>query len=214
MNRLEYLTSLRRILEDGGLPREEINDAVRFYEEIFLDAGAEKEEETSENLGSPEELARKILMDSGIHVEGDAVFQMEAAKTHEEQEQEQEYAKKSAQQDRNNMLVKLIIALVTSPLWIGALCAVGGVAIGLLAIAAAILFAFFAVGFTMTVGGIVTLFTVYPAGIVLIGTGLIFLGLGGLIVVPAVKGIWKAMVSIFNGAVSCLRKIFGVRTVA
>ena len=36
MNRLEYLTQLRRLLEDGGLAEDEINDAMGFYEEIFL----------------------------------------------------------------------------------------------------------------------------------------------------------------------------------
>ena len=66
MNRLEYLTQLRRLLEDGGLAEDEINDAMGFYEEIFLDAGAAHEAETAANLGSPEELANKILQDSGI----------------------------------------------------------------------------------------------------------------------------------------------------
>lgn len=79
MNRLEYLTQLRRSLEDGGLAEDEINDAMGFYEEIFLDAGAAHEAETAANLGSPEELANKILQDSGIHPQGDSVFQMEAA---------------------------------------------------------------------------------------------------------------------------------------
>lgn len=60
MNRLEYLTQLRRLLEDGGLAEDEINDAMGFYEEIFLDAGAAHEAETAANLGSPEELANKF----------------------------------------------------------------------------------------------------------------------------------------------------------
>jgi len=60
MNRLEYLTQLRRSLEDGGLAEDEINDAMGFYEEIFLDAGTAHEAETAANLGSPEELANKI----------------------------------------------------------------------------------------------------------------------------------------------------------
>ena len=82
MNRLEYLTRLRRLLEDGGLAEDEINDAMGFYEEIFLDAGAAHEAETAANLGSPEELANKILQDSGIHPQGDSVFQMEASCYH------------------------------------------------------------------------------------------------------------------------------------
>ena len=57
MNRLEYLTQLRRLLEDGGLAEDEINDAMGFYEEIFLDAGAAHEAETAANLGSPENFA-------------------------------------------------------------------------------------------------------------------------------------------------------------
>lgn len=60
MNRLEYLTQLRRSLEDGGLAEDEINDAMGFYEEIFLDAGTAHEAETAANLGSPEDLANKF----------------------------------------------------------------------------------------------------------------------------------------------------------
>ena len=71
MNRLEYLTQLRRSLEDGGLAEDEINDAMGFYEEIFLDAGTAHEAETAANLGSPEDLANKILQDSGIHPQGE-----------------------------------------------------------------------------------------------------------------------------------------------
>ena len=82
MNRLEYLTQLRRSLEDGGLAEDEINDAMGFYEEIFLDAGAAHEAETAANLGSPEELANKILQDSGIRPQGGSVFQMEALTPH------------------------------------------------------------------------------------------------------------------------------------
>lgn len=60
MNRLEYLTQLRRLLEDGGLAEDEINDAMGFYEEIFLDAGAAHEAETAANLGSPKSLPTKF----------------------------------------------------------------------------------------------------------------------------------------------------------
>lgn len=60
MNRLEYLTQLRRLLEDGGLAEDEINDAMGFYEEIFLDAGAAHEAETAANLGRPKSLPTKF----------------------------------------------------------------------------------------------------------------------------------------------------------
>ena len=60
MNRLEYLTQLRRLLEDGGLAEDEINDAMGFYEEIFLDAGAAHEAETAANLARPKSLPTKF----------------------------------------------------------------------------------------------------------------------------------------------------------
>lgn len=60
MNRLEYLTQLRRLLEDGGLAEDEINDAMGFYEEIFLDAGAAHEAETAENSARPKSLPTKF----------------------------------------------------------------------------------------------------------------------------------------------------------
>lgn len=36
MNRLEYLTQLRRLLEDGGLAEDEINDAMGFMRRYSL----------------------------------------------------------------------------------------------------------------------------------------------------------------------------------
>lgn len=76
MNRLEFLTDLRYSLEKGGLPRADIEDALSYYEEIFLDSGYGSDEQTAQSLGSPEELAREILIENGIHVDGDAVFEV------------------------------------------------------------------------------------------------------------------------------------------
>lgn len=60
MNRLEYLTQLRRLLEDGGLAEDEINDAMGFYEEIFLDAGAAHEAELPQTSARPKSLPIKF----------------------------------------------------------------------------------------------------------------------------------------------------------
>ena len=65
MNKLEFLTRLRNNLERGGLPSDDINDALSYYEEVFLDAGFGKEEETAAAKGSPEDVAVNILRESG-----------------------------------------------------------------------------------------------------------------------------------------------------
>lgn len=60
MNRLEYLTQLRRLLEDGGLAEDEINDAMGFYEEIFLDAGAAMKLKLPQTSARPKSLPTKF----------------------------------------------------------------------------------------------------------------------------------------------------------
>lgn len=127
MNRLEYLTQLRRSLEDGGLAEDEINDAMGFYEEIFLDAGAAHEAETAANLGSPEELANKILQDSGIHPQGDSVFQMEAAA-----DPSQARDTDNNVPQNGNSLSKLLVIIITSPIWFSLMCAFAAIALAIL----------------------------------------------------------------------------------
>ena len=45
MNREEYLKRLSFLLKD--LPKEEIEDAIAYYEDYFEEAGEEKEEQVS-----------------------------------------------------------------------------------------------------------------------------------------------------------------------
>lgn len=209
MNRLEYLTQLRRLLEDGGLAEDEINDAMGFYEEIFLDAGAAHEAETAANLGSPEELANKILQDSGIHPQGDSVFQMEAAAD----------PSQARDTDNNvphngNSLSKLLVIIITSPIWFSLMCAFAAIALAILCALLSIIIAVFATGFSLTIGGIVTLFTVYPADIALIGAGLICIGLGGMIVMPVIRCIWRGCVSLFNKFTNFVHRFVSSKAVA
>lgn len=59
MRRREYLNRLEALL--SALPEQERQDAMDYYEEFFDAAGPEKEEQTMEELGSPEQVAQKIL---------------------------------------------------------------------------------------------------------------------------------------------------------
>lgn len=58
MNREEYLKRLSFLLKD--LPKEEIEDAIAYYEDYFEEAGEEKEEQVIKELGSPEKIAKMI----------------------------------------------------------------------------------------------------------------------------------------------------------
>lgn len=61
MTAKEYLAALREAL--AVLPEGERANALRYYEEYFLDAGPENEARVIEELGPPEQAARQILGD-------------------------------------------------------------------------------------------------------------------------------------------------------
>ena len=59
MNAYEYLQALRAAL--AVLPDDEIDSAMRYYEDYFLDAGDENAAQVIEELGPPEQVAQAIL---------------------------------------------------------------------------------------------------------------------------------------------------------
>lgn len=59
MRRYEYLYRLEQELM--GMPEAERRAAMRFYEDYFADAGDENEQQVIEELGTPKELAKKLL---------------------------------------------------------------------------------------------------------------------------------------------------------
>ena len=59
MNAYEYLNALRKALD--VLPDDERANAIRYYEEYFLDAGPENEQTVIAELGTPEQVAQNIL---------------------------------------------------------------------------------------------------------------------------------------------------------
>lgn len=64
MNKWEFLQILRESLTQ--MPEEEVNAAIRYYEEYFDEAGEENEARVLQELGSPEQVAKQILAEGGI----------------------------------------------------------------------------------------------------------------------------------------------------
>lgn len=61
MNAYEYLQALRAALTI--LPDDEIDNAMRYYEDYFLDAGDENASQVISELGTPEQVAQAIVND-------------------------------------------------------------------------------------------------------------------------------------------------------
>ncbi|MBQ8967120.1 hypothetical protein [Ruminococcus sp.] len=274
MNRLEFLTSLRYNLEKGGLPREDIEDALSYYEEIFLDSGYGSDEQTANMLGSPDELAREILIDNGIHPDGDAAYQVGEAKQRpygnfkdvdfEEVDKDKGNAQggynygygyngnnnsgnqgnmgaafenvahnfgkavdgvfntakttfdrtfndpsmTAAQKSkRNNTILKVLILVLSAPLWISILGGIAGIIVSILAGLFSLIVAIVAGGFSLLAGGISQLFSAPPIGLMMIGGGLILMGIFGLVAKPGFKGIFKLIKLIVDACKALLKKI-------
>lgn len=62
MNKNEFLTRLRTAL--AGIPADEREAAMNYYEEFFNEAGEENEQNVIADLGSPEELAKAIVREN------------------------------------------------------------------------------------------------------------------------------------------------------
>ena len=65
MNKQEYLSELEAHL--ASLSEEERNDALRFYEEYFEDAGPENEQQVISELGKPFALAKSIICEQSAY---------------------------------------------------------------------------------------------------------------------------------------------------
>ena len=61
MTKTEYMKVLSKKLR--RLPKEDYERAVEYFEEYFADAGPENEQKAIEDLGTPEEAARELIMD-------------------------------------------------------------------------------------------------------------------------------------------------------
>ena len=91
-----------------------------------------------------------------------------------------------------NSLSKLLVIIITSPIWFSLMCAFAAIALAILC----------------------ALLTVYPAGIALIGAGLICIGLGGMIVMPIIRCIWRGCVSLFNKFTNFVHRFVSSKAVA
>lgn len=196
MNKLEFLTRLRNCLEKGGMNSDDINDALTYYEEVFLDAGFGKEEETAASMGSPEDVAVNILRESGIQISGPEAFAPQPPPAPAPMPQYQNpfpYQGAPVQQKSGNWGLKIFFGVITFPIWLPVLIVVVSVLFAFIVAAISIVFAFIATGIGLILGGIAALFEVPSIGLMLLGAGLIFTGIVLLICKPVINRAIPAM---------------------
>lgn len=209
MNAYEYLQALRAAL--AVLPDDEIDSAMRYYEDYFLDAGDENAAQVIEQLGPPEQVAEAILRDyTGVARRRPERFEEEKAQTVDGVPLGRDGKPLTRKKGINPWMLACIVllALIFGPI---AVAVIGGIivaAVGLIVGIAACVVAVPAA--TLIGGGALVLFSFLlwatPASaLATLGAGLVVGAVGLLLVLLVIKLCILFVPPIIRGLVALIR---------
>ena len=165
MTKNEYLDELRKEL--SSLPFSEQEDAVRYYEEYFDDAGEENEQHVIEELGSPADLDRNIIANAGstLPTVPHAPFQTQSPQT----------------EKKKYSTTFWLLVILTSFLWIPVAATVLSIILSIIIIIFSIFITVSIMAITFLFSGICTLILAIPVlpsadAMLLIGLSLLYFG--------------------------------------
>lgn len=212
------------------LPVEEREEALRYYESYFEEAGVEQEQVVLEELGSAERIAAQILRDYRME-NGGGMYTEQGYQENENKKQiPVQYAAEEAKKEKEPegsgititkkglsggaLVVVILLAILTFPIWISILATAFGLLMGLFGASIGIVVGFGCGGIGCLIGGVAAFavgilksFTVPVVGAGLIAIGLLIFGVGCLMI-AAVGGIVKLAVWVTTGLVNLLGRIF------
>lgn len=209
MNAYEYLQALRAAL--AVLPDDEIDSAMRYYEDYFLDAGDENAAQVIEQLGPPEQVAEAILRDyTGVARRRPERFEEEKAQTVDGVPLGREGKPLTRKKGINPWMLACIVllALIFGPVAITVIGAIILAAVGLIVGVAACVVAVPAA--TLIGGGALVLFSFLlwatPASaLATLGAGLVVGAVGLLLVLLVIKLCILFVPPIIRGLVALIR---------
>ena len=127
-----------------------------------------------------------------------------------------QYAQPQKGMSGGNIVLIVILAVLTSPVWIGLLGGAFGVVVSLLAVLFAIFVAFLAIGIGLIIAsvallitGVAMIFSVPLGGICIVGSALIVFAIGLVFVWLMVLMAGSAIPAFVRGVVSLCRRLFG-----
>jgi len=210
MTRQEFLDQLAAKLDK--LPAEERDNALDYYNEIFMDAGEENEEKTAAEIGSIDDIARQIYTENGIDPDGRPKFLMEeyvdnSNTTGGAVEGSMPYVSPFQATPRQSSGMGLLIFILLFPIWFPIVTVVLTLAFVMVVLMFTLQLVFAVAGVAGIISGLAILFRIPPVGLAYFGGGLFLLGLFGLTFRSAFRGIKNAMVGTFNGVINACRKI-------
>lgn len=215
LQRLEYLLS--------DVPQEEREAALSYYRDYFEEAGAEKEQEVLNSIGSPEKVSSEIK--SSFFGDADKGEYTERGYYDERFDEKHSvpdtYAKPEREKGRNAALIILLFLFFGIPAAatiisagfsaiagiIGAIFGAFGGLIGLVAGGFAVCVALFVTGISLIVGGIAN-FSNIPVGLMCICLGFFLLAAAMLAAVFTKWGALTVIPSLFRLGADLVRRCF------
>lgn len=214
MTREEFIAELTKKLD--RLPKDELDSAIEYYNEVFYEAGSYREAETAEQLGNIDEIARQIYTENGIDPDGRPSFLMEE---YVEPSTNSGYAAEGAvpynapyraAPSGSISGTGLILLIVLFPFWFPLAMAALALTLVFAVLLLVLEILLISVGVASAGSGLALLFSVPPVGFTYFGAGLFLIGLAGLTVGSALKGVKNILVGAVNAVVgTCRRLIFG-----
>ncbi|WP_042145486.1 DUF1700 domain-containing protein [Paucisalibacillus sp. EB02] len=188
MSKDEYLKKLRSKIKK--LPREDVNEAIDYYQEYFAEAGEEDIESVIARLGSPSFVASQILADYAV----------------------KDITTKTSTAKKNiSAIWFIILAIFASPIALPLLIIVITVVFILILVCGVSILTFliFIVGLPISglysiISGFAVIVQHWQTSLFFIGIGLIALGIGVVLISPFVNFSKKASL----GLVNLLKKLF------
>ncbi len=225
MNKYDFLSRLRTAL--SPLPQEERDAAMSYYEEFFSDAGEDNEQSVIASLGTPEDLAKSIIDENNRENPANNVeipvstvkispnsTEIPAGHQNNSGFEGGGYtpppppAQTSGGSNGQTALI-IVLAVLSSPIWIGALCAIFGIIVGIFGAIIGIIASLGACAIAFLVTGFVSLLNEPAVGIMMIGIAFICAGLFPLAIVPLFKLAVKGAKACIKGIGSLFNKITG-----
>lgn len=225
MKKEEFLKELESLL--AGISEEERADALAFYRSYFEDAGEENESSILAELESPQKVAESILKDLGVELNAEntknvnsagEMFSTQAPQNTGYCNTAQSQVPPKKDSTWKTVLI-ILLAILSSPVWLtiliavlGVLLGVVGTVFGIVVAAVAVMAALLIAGFVLCVIGIMLIpVGSVAAGIGLIGGGCLVFALGMLAVVLCVLMCGVFLPWAVKGIIRLCRKPFDKR---
>lgn len=194
MDKMEYLSILNDRL--SSLPPRERNEAIKYYGEMFNDAGIMNEQSVISSLGSPQKLAHTILNDKNEISYEFKKTRKQVKNVRKKMESEKDYS-------------YAIIAAVTFPFWGAFILAVILLIAAIFAAVTVILAALLLVGTAMVCIGVAYITKLFSLFLALVGLGMVMICLSFILFNPAMHFTVYLMKIIIKNSMKLVNKIIG-----